>query len=308
LDAKTFWRDIGFQWFSLRAGTPVFGGGYPFLLGYLEGPWMWSGGKLLAGFAFFGLMMAALRLHPEDKVLLCYAVPYYLVISLLSEVWGRWFLPLVVFQVLWAVRFIAVYADHEWAHSFFNLKGRRIGAVCVVLLIALESAVPVLRLLVLLNTEDSRAMAVREMETFLDPSSVVLVTAPPYYCPPVPKGIPRLNEDRLLQDRKPSESAQIATLDLPPLEEWIEQGVDHVLYSSFYWDAVKQPFVKEAYPASDSYIDFLGALELEGERIVEIDPAPGKASFHPENCYAPTFNLWMRERPGPEVRLYSVGR
>lgn len=308
LDAGTFWREIGFQWFALRAGTPVFAGGSPFLLGYLEGPWMWSGGRLLAGFAFFGLMMAALRHHPEDKVLLCFAVPYYLLISLLSQVWGRWFLPLVVLQVLWTVRFIAVYADHEWAHSIFSRKARRVGAVGVVLLVALESSIPDLRLLVLLNAEDSRAMAAREIGEYLDPSSVVLVTAPPYYCPPIPKEIPRLNEERLLQEPKSTEAARSATLDLPPLEEWIDQGVDHVLYSSFYWDAVKQPFVKEAYPASDSYLSFLGDLELEGERLLEIDPAPANPPFHSENIYAPTFHLWMRDRPGPEVRLYEVGK
>jgi hypothetical protein len=308
LDAKSFWRDVGFQWFAMRTREPVFGGGYTFLLGYLEGPWMWSGGKLLAGFAFFGLMMALLRNHPEDKVLLWFAVPYYLLISIPSQVWGRWFLPLVVLQVLWTTRFVAVYADHEWAVALFAPKVRRTVAVGVVLLIAGESLIADLRLLVLLNAEDSRAMAARGIDEYTDPETVVLVTAPPYYCPPVPKEIPRLNEDRLLQGPESLALPKADALDLPSLDEWLDQGVGQVLYSSFYWDAVKQPFLKDAYPSSDSYINFLGDLELEGERLFEVHPAPGNPPFHPENIYAPTFDLWMRERPGPEVRLYSVAK
>jgi len=245
---------------------------------------------------------------PEDKVLLWFAVPYYLLIAILSRVWGRWFLPLAVLQVLWAVRFIAVYADHEWAVNLFGPRVRKNLAVGVVLLIGLESAIPSLRLLVLLTREDSRVLATREMEEYLDSERVVLVTAPPYFCPPVPRDIPRLNEDGLLQDRRAYEASDDYTLHLPSLDEWTDRGVGQVLYSSFYWEAVKQPHMEKAYPGSQSYLTFLGDLELDGNRLLEVDPAPGNPPFHPENIYAPTFDLWRRERPGPEVRLYSVGR
>jgi len=140
LDYKTFWDDLGYQWFTSISHEAIYGGGEPFLLGYIQGPWMWGGENVLGVASFFGLMLALLRRYPEDKVLLIFAIPYLLLISFFDRVWGRWFLPLVPLQILWTVRFIAIYADHPWAVSLMEKTTRNVVAVLVILLIGLPSA------------------------------------------------------------------------------------------------------------------------------------------------------------------------
>jgi hypothetical protein len=306
LDSNQFWKDLGYQWFTSKAHTPIYGGGETILLGYLQGPWMWGGGTALGVLGFFGFMMAVLRLEPEDKVILLFAVPYYLFISILSRVWGRWFLPIAILEILWAVRFIAVYCHHPWLEATVGLKGRKAIAVGSVLLIASTSALPAMRLLLLLRTPDTRAVAAEALGEVLTEDDFVLVTAPPYFCPPIPDPIPRKNEDGLLRDRGSHENGSPYALEMLELEDIDDEGITHVLYSSFYWDAAFQDFMEEAYPGSATYRQFVEDLQREGREVYEVESTMTDLPFHPENIYAPTFNLWRWKQPGPTVRLYGL--
>ncbi len=303
LDPKTFWSDVGYQWFTSRGHVPVYGGGGTFLIGYIEGPWLWGGGIGLAAFAFFGLMMAALRHEPEDKVLLAFAIPYLVLIALMSRVWGRWFLPLVPIQILWAVRFIGVYAEHPWAVRWVGPKSRRAVAIALIVLMGMESALPALRLLALLRETDTRVEAMAALPEHLSPGEIVLTTP---FAAPLPEGVRRETEDQLLRDRDHYESSSVYSPGIASLESLSEKGVSAVLYSSFYWQASDQEFVREAYPGSASYSAFLSDLAAQGDVALELRSASEKLPFHAENIYAPTFDLWRWTRPGPNLLLYLL--
>lgn len=303
LDPGRFWSDIGARWIGARIHTPVFGGGETFLLGYIEGPWVWGGGMGLAGFAFFGLMMAVLRHEPEDKVMLAFAFPFLVLISLEPGVWGRHFLPLVPLQILWAVRFIAVYAMHPWALELVGPATRKAVAVGIVVLVGLESALPALRLAALLRQTDTRAEAAQLIPESIESGDKVLLTA---FCPPLPPETQKRIEESLLSQRTVLNRREVYSPAMPSLEEIREEGVTVVLYSSFYWEGASQDFVRKAFPEIRTYEVFLSDLDAEGEVELEVRAVPPKFPFHPENIYAPTFNLWDWSRPGPNLTLYRI--
>lgn len=302
LDAGRFWLEKR-NWFFSRAHTPIYGGGHTFLLGYIEGPWVWGGGMGLACFSFFGLMMAVLRHEPEDKVLLAFSLPYMLLISAQSELWGRRFLPLVPIQALWAVRFIAVYAVHPWALQLAGAVTRQAVAAGLVALIGIESAIPSLRLLSLLRETDSRVEAQALLSESLESWDKILTTP---FCPPLPSGVEKRNEDKLLNDSRGHGASGLYDPFIPPLDTVREDGVTAVVYSSFYWEAAAQPFVGKAYPNSKSYRTFAKDLEREGDPDFEVIATLDNLPFDPEEIYAPTFHLWQRKRPGPNIILYRL--
>lgn len=303
IDPTQFWSDIGYQFFTSRGHTPIYGGGHALFLGYIEGPWMWGGGHLLAVLSFFGLMMAVLRLHPEDKVLLWYAIPYFILIALLSRVWGRWFLPLVPLQLLWAVRFLAVYAVHPWVVEFAGPGLRKAVVVGIVVIMGLETGIPGLRLLSLLREKDTRVAARDQIAEELRPGEKVWVTP---FCPPIPGNVIKQSEDGLLNDREAYSDDRLYDPSMPSYDAVVAEGVSAVVMSSFYWDAVSQDFVIDAYPGAQTYREFKSQLDLDADAILELRAASEKIPFHPENIYAPTFNLFRWQRPGPDIALYRL--
>ncbi|MCA9414648.1 MAG: glycosyltransferase family 39 protein [Candidatus Omnitrophica bacterium] len=303
LDSRQFWEDIRYQWFTSKSQAAIYGGGEPFIWGYLRGPWMWGGGRVLGIFAFFGFMMAVLRREREDRLLLWFAVPYFLLISFGERVWGRWFLPLVPLQALWTVRFVAEYANHPWLGGLLAPPLRRTLTWIALLLMASTTFIPTIRMLVLMRETDTRVEAAARLDETLEVGDYPLITG---FLPPIPKEIPRLKEDDLLNDRKAFEENHLHMVRMESLNELIDEGINTVIYSSFYWEASQQPHVRKEYPGAESYTNFLESLKLRGREIWRISPSTAGTDFNPENIYAPTFQLWRWNRPGPEIRFYEL--
>lgn len=304
LDSTGFWEDIRFLFFSKVTGTPIDFNESPFLLGYLQGPWMWGGGTALGVLSFFGLMMALLRREREDRLLLAFALPYYLLISLGEGVWGRLFLPLSVLQIVWAVRFLGVYADHPSIVLLVPASVRVFLTAFIVAVLALTNLLPSVRQAVLLRGVDTRVEASERIEGSVNNDDYLLFTPG---LPPIPREIPRKREEGLLPNRKTfDQGSRLMLYSIPPLESFIEEGVNKVLYSSFYWETAEQPWVGDSRPEVESYRDFLRDLRLHGREVWRISPSNDPVPFHPEDQYAPTFHLWGRLRPGPEIILYDL--
>lgn len=303
IDPNRFWADVGNLWFGAPSEEVLHAGPAPYLLGYIDGPWMWGGGMGLALFSFLGLMMALLRHENEDKVLLCFAIPYLLLISLQREVRGYLLLPLVPIQILWAVRFIAVYAIHPWAQEIAG-RGMRRAAVCIiVLLLALESGIPAVRLVHLLRQTDTRAEARTRLSLLLSPQDVILTTP---FCPPLPAKVEKRVENQLLARSTTSASSTVSFPSLASLEEMEAEGLTGALISSFYWEGVPHSEEKAAVPGSETYLAFLSDLKSEGKPDLEIRSTPPGLALHPEDLFAPTFNLWKWSRPGPNLLFYRI--
>ncbi len=303
LDSSQFWEDIRYQWFTSKSQPAIYGGGEPLLWGYLEGPWMWGGGRVIGVIGFFGLMMALLRHEREDRLLLSFAIPYFLIISMGERVWGRWFLPLVPIQILWTVRFLAVYGDHAWVAQVMSPKVRQNVVWGFVISIMASTLFPAIRLDVLLGETDTRVLAIEKFEETLTPTDYPLITG---FLPPLPREIPRKIEKKLLNDRKSFENGELHRIEMESIDDLLDSGVNKLLYSSFYWEAALQGHVQKEYRGAESYAEFLEDLELSGREKWTILPSGGGVDFHPENIYAPTFSLWRWQRPGPEIRLYNL--
>ncbi|NUN95753.1 MAG: alcohol dehydrogenase catalytic domain-containing protein [Candidatus Omnitrophica bacterium] len=137
----------------------------------------------------------------------------------------------------------------------------------------------------------------------LAPGEIVLTTP---FAPPLPEGVRRETEDQLLRDREHYESSTVYSPGIASYESLTEKGVSAVLYSSFYWQAADQEFVRQAYPGSASYSAFLSDVAAQGDVALEVRATPDKLPFHAENIYAPTFDLWRWTRPGPNLMLYLL--
>ncbi len=301
IDSGKLWSDIGFGMYSAFSEGGAIETGSS--LGYLQGPWLWGGGIALGVFSFFGLMMAVLRHEEEDRVLLSFAVPFFIILGLAAAVWGRWFLPLVPLQILWAVRFIAVYADHPWAVQWMASGARKTVAGIILFLIGLESLVPALRQAHLLRKTDSRVAAMGLLDSSVRPLDVVLTTP---FCPPLPKTVQKRTERGLLVDRAAFEKGQPYQPSIASLEDFREEGVNLILYSSFYWDAALDRSLIHRIPSLASYSAFLTDLKLQAGQELEVLSTSGDVPFHAEDRFAPTFHLWSRRCPGPDVFLYRL--
>lgn len=303
IDTSRFWSDLGQLWFSAPAYETLRGGEEPFFLGYIQGPWMWGGGMGLAVFSFFGLMMALLRHEAEDKVLLCFALPFLLLISFQQVVKGHLFLPLVPLQILWAVRFIAVYASHPWAVETASRSFRHSIAGGIILLLAVESGLPAARLVHLLRQPDTRAEARTKISLLLSPQDVILTTP---FCPPLPAGVQKRVESQLLAQPPQSASQAMTIPGLGSLSEMEEEGLTGVLISSFYWEAVNRGSGQRFQPGMETYRTFLSEVKSRGSLVFEISAVSPDLALHPEDIYAPTFNLWKWTRPGPNLLFYRL--
>ncbi len=249
--------------------------------------------------------MAVLRHEREDKVLLCFSLPFLLLISIQQQVRGHLFLPLVPIQILWAVRFIAVYASHPWAVEVASQGMRRAVAGGILLLLALESGLPAVRLIHLLRQIDTRAEARTKISHLLSPRDVIL-TSP--FCPPLPPGVEKRVENQLIAHLPANASPVVSSLDMASLQEMEEEGLTGALISSFYWESVFQMSLQESVTGLITYRTFLSELKSRGKLELEIYAIPPGCTPHPEDIYAPTFNLWKWSRPGPNLMFYRLSR
>ncbi len=303
IDTGQFWSDLGRWWFSSPPLEILRGSKAPFLFGYIQGPWMWGGGMGLALFSFLGLMMAVLRHEGEDKVLLCFAIPFLLLISLQRQVQGHFFLPLVPIQILWAVRFIAVYATHPWLLEVASHGMRRTVTWGIILLLAMESGLPAVRLVYLLRQSDTRAEARTKLSLLLSPQDVIMTTP---FCPPLPSHIEKRVEDRLIAHPPESASPVVSLPRLASLQEMEEEGLTGVIISSFYWENVSRTNPLDTPRGMETYQAFLSDLKSVGRSDLEIHATPDGLFLHPEDIYAPTFNVWKWTRPGPNLVFYHL--
>ena len=142
-----------------------------------------------------------------------------------------------------------------------------------------------------------------KIEEALTNTDYPLVTG---FLPPLDKEIPRKRERSLLDDRKSFAKGELHQIKMDSMDDLLDEGVNKVFYSSFYWEAVQQDHVLTEYPGAASYNEFLEDLDLSGKEEWRINPSGGGVDFNAENIYAPTFSLWRWQRPGPEIRFYDL--
>jgi hypothetical protein len=200
---------------------------------------------------------------------------------------ARYVLPLVPFLALFAAD--AVVALASWLRSRMHLGRQCIIVVLAVVIVAQPLAWSV-RHGVLLTRTDSRTLAKEWIEANIPPGARFALDWP-VYSPPLSRDLYAVKELGLLG---------LAQHDL----EWYRENEFNYLVTSnyVYGLTLLEPIQAEIRRA------FYASVSDQLDLVAEINPYTGE--LHPpiifEEIYGPATNLWLRERPGPVLRVYRV--
>jgi hypothetical protein len=294
-----------------RAGKS--GGFVPWQVDTVQG-WLFYGRTLLIGigpamlaFAIAGLLRQLILIAKAPKkiriLLLVFPVTYYLVMGSTRNYFARYSLPLVPFAALFASLFAAeiVAVVTPWATT----SSRRTmgGSLSFMLIIGAISQplVNSIRHDVLLTHTDTRTLAKYWIETYIAADSKIAVDWPTF-------GPPLSTLDAPTPYSQQTYTVTVVGhvgLSSHPLAWYREEGFDYLITSSFISDL---RLVYEEWDVERR--TYYSSLDQNLRLVQEFRPDNGKNGlpFVFDEIYGPIISLWQRERPGPIIRIYALGK
>ncbi len=248
-------------------------------------PWM---------LAAFLLGLALLLIRQPGKALLVGSFPLaYLAFFLLgsSLFYARFALPVVPFVAL-----LAAYAAVRIAQGVPLPGWRPIVAGAILILLAVPPLVVDLKHNSLLRTEDTRVQLARWMEDNVPPGSKLAI-----------EGYSLVDFwGRRLGFKKLEYSWQVnSSLRARPLEDYRRDGIDYLVASSYVYGR----YALDS-QAHDEAIDYYRQLERELPLVAVLHPTTEgrELPFVMDDEITPIWTVMERNRPGPTLRVYRVGK
>ncbi len=171
----------------------------------------------------------------------------------------------------------------------------------------------------LLTRTDTRTLAWQWIERNIEPGTIVATQA---YGPPIPaKDSPSVGgskvremkdrvKEALLQDRLVYEVRHIQGPEMHDVARLVAEGASYAVVNDYC--ARRHLAFRDIYPKEAA---FYGELDKKASLAAEFSPYKGGALLHWDNTmdlkglYSPAASeLWLRERPGPQIRIYRLGR
>ncbi len=263
---------------------------------------VWGVGAVLLALGLWGgLRRLWLTCRNRDGVsllLLLFPVTYLVMICSTRHYFARYALPLVPFLALFAAEAVTMVA--AWIAARRRILGWVTGSALGVAALALP-LVCSLRSDCLLVREDTRTQAKHWTEGNLPEGAKIALDWENYG--------PALSS---VGDPMP---ASTRTYDLTivrgtglaehSIEWYVEQDYDYLISSSF----ISQ--IPVANPDRHSTrLAFYDALSAELTSVHDFEPSDSgtEVPFIFDEVYGPAISLWQRDRPGPTIRIYRVGK
>ncbi len=241
-----------------------------------------------------------LTVKTGDKVsilLLLFPLGYYLLMGSTRNSFARYSLPLLPFIALFAAE--TVVSSVTWVLAS---RQRRLSWILSVILFIGAIAQPLIKSIrhdILLTRQDTRTLAKQWIENNI-PREAKIAVDWPTHSPPLS------TPEELLPNSQKVYYVTVAGsngLSKHPLTWYLEQNFDYLISSSYIynlrlvdkdWDAEQQAF----YASLDQDLTLLQEFR------------PNKGQLEPpfifDEIYGPITGLWLRERPGPAIKIYKV--
>jgi uncharacterized membrane protein len=257
----------------------------------------WGLGWPLLVAALGGLLLALVRHHPEDILLLAGIGGLYVCISLVGTYFARYALPLVPLLVLLAAGFLVGAA--EIVRGRLPVRANQVAVVLVMLLVLAYPALASVRHDFLLTRVDTRTLAKEWIEAYM-PSGTRIVAQ--WFGPPLATP----------DDLEPGSTGVYDVVDLNPfmtdvsrydLQTYAADGAAYILINSFNTNLRRESMAENAIRQR-----FYQTLSAEAELVAEFRPCGGNTEpiFIFDEIYGPAISLWQRERPGPTLKIYRL--
>jgi 4-amino-4-deoxy-L-arabinose transferase-like glycosyltransferase len=267
--------------------------GWEFYLGTLG----WGLGWPLLGLSVMGMLLAIVRRHRADWILLLYPIGLYLIQGNQRMVFARFILPAVPFLAIFAA-----YAVDRLAGAFARGPGlARAARPALALFVAGVLAWPVvssLRMDYLLTQPDTRDQALAWVDLHIPPGSRVVRE---WHTPCL------VSYDRLCPGyAEPVYDAELiprAGLGTHPLSYYREQGVEYLLISSYVYNVPFYDIDSERLRV-EFYRDLAQQAVLVAIFRPYDDPDRPEPPYLSDMAFGPTTGLFDLERPGPIVKVY----
>ena len=254
-----------------------------FLAGVVQGA-----GVVASLLALLGVFVLLARDRKRAALVLSFPLCYFAFMSAMELFFVRWVVPFMPFVAILAARGL------EEVARWMPLRNRRLVAVALVLLAALQPAIYSLRLDWLVHQKDTRQEANEWAERNLPRGSKIAVEA-----------FSLLDQESLafratLQGR---EIELVWRATMHDLAYYRRNGFDYLAVSSFLYD--------RAFERPDKYVDrvqFYNQLDRELQLLAEFSPRNdgGTPPFALDDLDTPFWHLFAYDRPGPTVRVYRL--
>lgn len=275
-------------------------GGYVF---YLKSLW-WGLGVLFLACSIAGLVVALVRRRRDGVILASFPLLLYLFMGSQKMFFARYILPVVPLLAIFAALFLSWLVETltpETGDSGQAGWRRNVVVGLLVVLVGTQSFANSVRHDYLLSQTDTRTIAKEWIEQNI-PTGAKIASDWSHHGP-------------FLSTPAEPEPNSTRTYDVTvvggtgladhPLTYYYEQGFEYLIASSNIYNIPlvdkKQDTERRAFYAS---------LDQELELVQEFRPYKGDTEppFIFDEVYGPAISLWQRERPGPTIKIYRLGR
>jgi hypothetical protein len=245
----------------------------------------WGYGIIPSGFLLLGI---AVLWGDKEKLILVGSFPfvYFSLMGLSKLFFVRFALPIIPYLCL-----ISGYGIVT-ASIFFTQKRQHIIIIGFLLSAVLQGMVFSIKHNLLIGKQDTRVIVREWMINNIAPNSTIISEA---YGPSL-----RNFDNRGIINNYQIQSVGKA-LPKKTLEDYKKDGIKYIITSDF----IRMRYY--SFPKNYSNeIRFYGSLDESGREIYSISPAKRPVPFHVDEVYSPFWNLFVLDRPGPQIRVYQL--
>jgi len=245
-----------------------------------------------------GLALAIVQGDHAQRIVAITASAFFVGISLVNTSFARYALPFVPLGVILAAGF-TVYISSSLSNLFGGRIPVRVFGVAATLILVALPLVASIRHDYLLTQTDTRTLAKRWIETHL-PEGAEIVSQ--WFGPPL----------SVAGDPEPGSGRIYNLLRLDPFSS------DPMQYSVEYYHSAAERYIVFSSFVTDLEFrdrredkirrDFIATVENKAELLAQFDPGPAYRTSHFvfDEMYGPAVDLWMRDRPGPEILIFRL--
>lgn len=249
------------------------------------------------------LFTAFSRRDLVSQIVLTFPLPYAILMGTSNHFFSRYALPVVPFLALFAAD--GLFAVRSAIDRLTPVRRR--GAILVGLLALVAVAPPLVRSVrcdALLRRDDTRTVAKQWIEANLAPGSRIAVDWF-VYAPPLDSTQPTFPWVPRSTKQYDVVAMQYGFLHEKDTQWFREQGFEYLITSGFVYNV---RWVSEEDRTRKQR--FYEAVDREFELIRQFSPYKDEGGRQPAwnyaDTYAPTAQLWRRQRPGPTLKIYKV--
>ena len=260
--------------------------------------YVWGLGWPLFALALTGIVVLSICSGKEYVLIVVATISYYLGISVVNTYFARYGLPIVPFLAIFAAGLVVTLTQslQRWLRN----QARMMIIYALAILLVIPTIVPLLRHDYLLTNVDTRTQAKVWIENNIPEGSRIVLQ---WYGPPL----------STVNDPEPNSTHVYDVFSLTPfmmgpnhysLDTCIGEQIEYIVINSFNTNLRLNSDSENALRAR-----FYQSLDQDANLLVEFRPYSERKqalAFTWEQLYGPADDLFLLDRPGPIIKVYSL--